>query len=86
MASAILRPHLAAMRDNLATALGLAPGAVSVKARSNDGLGLEGEGAAASATAVARPMPDAAPVTNDTVPSSSPVATSGTVGRFLVRC
>ena len=47
-----LRPHLAAMRDNLAAALDLSPDRVSVKARSNDGLGLEGSGAAASATAV----------------------------------
>ena len=47
-----LRPHLEAMRDNLAAALDLPPDRVSVKARSNDGLGLEGTGAAASATAV----------------------------------
>jgi 2-C-methyl-D-erythritol 2,4-cyclodiphosphate synthase len=39
-----LRPHLAAMRANLAEALGLDEFAVSVKARSNDGLGPEGEG------------------------------------------
>jgi len=47
-----LRPHLAAIRANLAEALGLDPGRVSVKARSADGLGPEGEGRAASATAV----------------------------------
>ena len=47
-----LRPHLDAMRDNIARALGLPTDRVSVKARSNDGLGLEGTGEAASATAV----------------------------------
>lgn len=47
-----LRPYLGAIRDNLAAALGLDPGRVSVKARSADGLGPEGEGTAASATAV----------------------------------
>ena len=52
-----LRPHLEAMKINLAGALGLDPGRVSVKARSNDGLGPEGEGVAASATAVVLIMP-----------------------------
>ena len=47
-----LRPHLDAMRDNIAEALGLPGDRVSVKARSNDGLGLEGVGEAASATAI----------------------------------
>jgi len=47
-----LRPHLDAIRDNLAAALGLDRERVSVKARSADGLGPEGEGRAASATAV----------------------------------
>lgn len=47
-----LRPHLDAIRDNLAEALSLAPSRVSVKARSNDGIGPEGEGVAVSATAV----------------------------------
>lgn len=47
-----LRPHLDAIRDQLAGALGLPPDRVSVKARSADGLGPEGEGRAASATAV----------------------------------
>ncbi len=46
-----LRPHLDAMKLNLAGALGIDPGQVSVKARSNDGIGPEGEGRAASATA-----------------------------------
>jgi 2-C-methyl-D-erythritol 2,4-cyclodiphosphate synthase len=44
-----LRPHLAAMRTNLAEALGLDESVVSVKARSNDGIGPEGEGTACGA-------------------------------------
>lgn len=47
-----LRPHVEAMRLNLADALGLPLERISVKARSNDGLGPEGEGTAASAHAV----------------------------------
>jgi 2-C-methyl-D-erythritol 2,4-cyclodiphosphate synthase len=47
-----LAPHLDAMRANLAEALVMPVEAVSVKARTNDGLGPEGEGRAASATAV----------------------------------
>lgn len=47
-----LRPHLDQMRRNLAEALGVELGRVSVKARSNDGLGDEGKGHAASASAV----------------------------------
>ena len=47
-----LGPHLDAMRASLADRLGVAAGAVSVKARSNDGLGPEGRGEAASATVV----------------------------------
>lgn len=47
-----LRPHLDAMRANLAAALGIDLGRVSVKARSADGLGPEGTGEAASATVV----------------------------------
>jgi len=47
-----LRPHLEAMRANLAAALGIDLGRVSVKARSADGLGPEGTGEAASATVV----------------------------------
>lgn len=45
-----LRPHLDAMRANLADALGVALDRVSVKARSADGLGPEGRGEAASAS------------------------------------
>jgi 2-C-methyl-D-erythritol 2,4-cyclodiphosphate synthase len=46
-----LRPHIEAMRTNLATALDIDLTRVSVKARSNDGVGPEGEGVAASAWA-----------------------------------
>lgn len=44
-----LRPHIEAIRENVAGALGLDLEKVSVKARSNDGLGPEGEGTACSA-------------------------------------
>jgi 2-C-methyl-D-erythritol 2,4-cyclodiphosphate synthase len=44
-----LRPHIEAMRQNVAEALGLELPKVSVKARSNDGLGPEGEGTACAA-------------------------------------
>ena len=47
-----LRPHLADMQANLADALDVEPGRISVKARSNDGVGPEGEGLAVSASAV----------------------------------
>jgi 2-C-methyl-D-erythritol 2,4-cyclodiphosphate synthase len=47
-----LSPHLDAMRANVAAALAVPVGCVSVKARTNDGLGPEGEGMAASATVV----------------------------------
>lgn len=47
-----LRPQLDRMKINIAGALGVDPGRVSVKARSNDGIGPEGEGTAASASAV----------------------------------
>ena len=46
-----LRPHIDQMRANVADALGLEIGRVSVKARSNDGLGPEGEGVACGAWA-----------------------------------
>jgi 2-C-methyl-D-erythritol 2,4-cyclodiphosphate synthase len=45
-----LRPHLEAVRTNLADALGVPLDRVSVKARSADGLGPEGRGEAASAS------------------------------------
>ncbi|GAA3577276.1 2-C-methyl-D-erythritol 2,4-cyclodiphosphate synthase [Microlunatus spumicola] len=45
-----LRPHVDAMRANLADALGVPLDRVSVKARSADGLGPEGRGEAASAS------------------------------------
>jgi 2-C-methyl-D-erythritol 2,4-cyclodiphosphate synthase len=44
-----LRPHIEAMRQNVADALDIDQAKVSVKARSNDGLGPEGEGTACSA-------------------------------------
>ncbi len=44
-----LRPHIEAMRRNLAEALAMDIADVSVKARSNDGLGPEGEGLACAA-------------------------------------
>ena len=44
-----LRPHIDAMRHNLAEALAVDAANVSVKARSNDGLGPEGEGMACAA-------------------------------------
>jgi 2-C-methyl-D-erythritol 2,4-cyclodiphosphate synthase len=44
-----LRPHIEAMRQNIADVLGLDLANISVKARSNDGLGPEGEGTACSA-------------------------------------
>lgn len=47
-----MRPHIEAMRRNLADALHLPLERISVKARSNDGLGPEGEGRAASAQVV----------------------------------
>lgn len=47
-----LRPHLHAMRVNLAAALGAPVDRVSVKARSRDGLPPEGSGEAASAQVV----------------------------------
>lgn len=46
-----LRPHIEAMRANLAKALRMDLADVSVKARSNDGIGPEGEGTACGAWA-----------------------------------
>ena len=46
-----LRPHIEAMRTNIAAALDIELERVSVKARSNDGIGPEGEGSACAAWA-----------------------------------
>lgn len=53
-----LRPHIQGMRSNLAAALGIDVGRVSVKARSNDGIGPEGEGTACAAWASVVVYPD----------------------------
>jgi 2-C-methyl-D-erythritol 2,4-cyclodiphosphate synthase len=52
----VLAPHLGLMRETLSRRLGLALDAVSVKAKSTDGLGAlgRGEGVAAQATALLR--------------------------------
>jgi len=48
-----LVPHIGAMRDAIAGALGIESGRVSVKATTNDGLGVVGSGEAIAALAIA---------------------------------
>ncbi len=48
-----LVPHIGAMRDAIAGALGIESGQVSVKATTNDGLGVVGSGEAIAALAIA---------------------------------
>lgn len=52
-----LRPHVEAMRERLAGALGLEAGAVSVKATTGEGMGFVGTGEGAAAHAVALLLP-----------------------------
>ena len=47
-----LRPHIDAMREKLASALGVALACVSVKAKTGEGLDAVGRGAAVSCQAV----------------------------------
>jgi len=48
-----LAPHIGAIRDAIASALGIESGRVSVKATTNDGLGVVGSGEAIAAIAIA---------------------------------
>jgi 2-C-methyl-D-erythritol 2,4-cyclodiphosphate synthase len=56
-----LAPHTAAMRANVATALGVSLDRVSVKAKSSEGLGYTGDGSGIVAYAVAALSETAAP-------------------------
>lgn len=55
-----IAPHVEAMRERIAAALGVAPRRVGVKATTNEGLGYVGEGLGMAAYAVAliEPIPD----------------------------
>ncbi len=48
-----IAPHVAAMRANIAADLGIDPGAVNVKGKTNERLGFEGRGEGIAAEAVA---------------------------------
>ena len=48
-----LKPHIAAMSSRMASAIGIAPDAVGVKATTNEGLGPEGREEGISCQAVA---------------------------------
>ena len=65
-----LRPHIDAMRQRLADALGVALGAVSVKATTGEGMGWVGSGEGASAHAVALLLP--AEASGGPAPSDAP--------------
>jgi 2-C-methyl-D-erythritol 2,4-cyclodiphosphate synthase len=47
-----MAPHIPAMRERIAQALGIAPGAVNVKAKTAEKMGPVGEGRAIEARAV----------------------------------
>jgi 2-C-methyl-D-erythritol 2,4-cyclodiphosphate synthase len=56
-----LAPHVARMRDNVAERLGLDKSAVSVKAKSSEGLGYTGDGSGIAAYAVVLIAPEKTP-------------------------